>query len=107
MQKHPEWPWLKHDDLPRLTGLQRRLLTAAALRLAPGGLLIYAVCSWLPEEGVAHRDWLTESRPDLRAAEVWPAHLGTGTAGGLTATFCPHPLRWEGEGFQGFAVRRD
>ncbi|HEX7597071.1 MAG TPA: transcription antitermination factor NusB, partial [Polyangia bacterium] len=29
LQKHPEWPWLKHEDLPRLTGLQRRLLTAA------------------------------------------------------------------------------
>src|SRR5512133_1900235 len=76
LQKHPEWPWLVHDDLPRLTGLQRRLLTAAADRLAPGGLLIYAVCSWLPEEGAAHRDWLAEARPGLRPAAVWPADRG-------------------------------
>ena len=108
LQKHPEWPWLAHDDQARLTGLQRRLLQAATNRLAPGGLLIYAVCSWLPEEGLAHRDWLAEVRPDLRPAEVWPAALGAEpTASGHTARFRPHPLRWEGEGFQGFAWIRD
>lgn len=115
MQKHPEWPWLPHDDLPRLTGIQRRLLSAAANRLAPGGLLIYAVCSWLPEEGEAHRAWLAEARPDLRPAAVWPSTLGpaaeaegaaTGAEGEAIASFRPHPLRWEGEGFQGFAVTR-
>lgn len=108
LQKHPEWPWLAHDDLPRLMGIQRRLLTAAADRLAPGGLLIYAVCSWLPEEGEAHREWLAGARPDLRPAEVWPAPLGVPAPGGgaFTACFRPHPLRWEGEGFQAFAVRR-
>ncbi len=109
LQKHPEWAWLKHDDLPRLTGLQRRLLAAAADRLAPGGLLIYAVCSWLPEEGAAHREWLAQARPDLRPAEVWPAAMGAASdAGdGLTSYFRPHPMSWEGEGFQGFAVVRE
>jgi 16S rRNA (cytosine967-C5)-methyltransferase len=109
LQKHPEWPWLKHEDLPSLTGLQRRLLTAAADRLAAGGLLIYAVCSWLPEEGGSHREWLEGARPDLHLAEVWPAAMGSAqdAAGGATAFFRPHPLRWTGEGFQGFAVRRD
>jgi 16S rRNA (cytosine967-C5)-methyltransferase len=108
MQKHPEWPWLKHEDLPRLTGLQRRLLTAGAEHLAPGGLLIYAVCSWLPEEGTAHRDWLAQARPDLRPAAVWPAAMGVESqaGGSSTASFQPHPLRWSGEGFQGFAVQR-
>ncbi len=109
MQKHPEWPWLAHDELERLMGLQRRLLAAAAERLAPGGLLIYAVCSWLPEEGAAHRPWLAEARPDLHPAAVWPATLGTAeeAEGAATASFRPHPLRWEGEGFQGFALTRD
>ena len=108
LQKHPEWPWLKHEDLPRLTGIQRRLLTAATRRLAPGGLLIYAVCSWLPEECGAHREWLAEARPDLLPARVWPKALGADAEPGDEPTdfFRPHPLRWEGEGFQGFAVRR-
>jgi 16S rRNA (cytosine967-C5)-methyltransferase len=106
IQKHPEWPWLAHDELPRLTGLQRRLLAAAASRLAPGGLLIYAVCSWLPEEGEAHRQWLVQAHPGLTPAPVWPADWGTETdsSGAHTAFFRPHPLTWEGEGFQGFAV---
>jgi 16S rRNA (cytosine967-C5)-methyltransferase len=108
LQKHPEWPWLAHDDLPRLTGIQRRLLAAAAGRLSPGGLLIYAVCSWLPEEGEAHREWLAEVQPDLRPAAVWPAALGVASEadGDTTAFFRPHPGRWEGEGFQAFAVTR-
>ena len=108
LQKHPEWPWLKHDDLPRLVGLQRRLLQAAADRLAPGGLLIYAVCSWLPEEAVAHFEWIAKARPDLHPVEVWPAAMGSGrdAKGSATAFFRPHPLRWTGEGFQGFAVQR-
>ena len=109
LQKHPEWPWLKHEDLPRLTGLQRRLLSVAAERLAPGGLLIYAVCSWLPEEGVTHWDWLKQVQPNLRPAEVWPAGQGAAQDAreGLTAFFRPHPLAWEGEGFQGFALQRN
>ena len=108
LQKHPEWPWLKHEDLPRLTGLQRRLLMTAADHLAPGGLLIYAACSWLPEEGLAHREWLAQERPDLRPAEVWPAAMGAAqdAEGGVTALFRPLPLTWDGEGFQGFAVQR-
>jgi 16S rRNA (cytosine967-C5)-methyltransferase len=108
MQKHPEWPWVDHSDLPRLTGLQRRLLIAAADRLAPGGLLIYAVCSWLPEEGEAHLGWLREARPELCPAPVWPAALGVASnvSGDLTACFRPHPLHWDGEGFQGFALVR-
>ncbi|MBK9797438.1 MAG: RsmB/NOP family class I SAM-dependent RNA methyltransferase [Holophagaceae bacterium] len=108
LQKHPEWPWLKHEDLPRLTGLQRRLLAAAAQRLAPGGLLIYAVCSWLPEEGVSHLGWLEEAHPELRPAQVWPAAMGAArdTEREATALFRPHPLAWEGEGFQGFALQR-
>jgi 16S rRNA (cytosine967-C5)-methyltransferase len=108
LQKHPEWPWIKHDDQVRLSGLQRRLLTAAVARLAPGGLLIYAVCSWLPEECAAHRDWLMAAHPELHPATVWPAAMGAPAdiENGVTAFFRPHPLRWEGEGFQGFAVRR-
>jgi 16S rRNA (cytosine967-C5)-methyltransferase len=108
LQKHPEWPWLPHEELPRLEDLQRRLLGAASGRLAPGGLLIYAVCSWLPEECASHREWLAGARPDLAPAAVWPGALGAApeVEGGATAFFRPHPLRWTGEGFQAFAVRR-
>lgn len=109
LQKHPELPWLGDAlDLPRLVADQARLLGAAADRLAPGGLLIYAVCSWLPEEGAAHRAALLASRAELQPAPIWPAAFGSpaDVCDGRTAFFRPDPMTWEGEGFQAFALRR-
>jgi len=103
LQKHPELNWLGDGlDLPRLARTQRDLLASALPRLAPGGLLIYAVCSWLPEEGRAHQDWALASHPGLRAAPVWPA--GMGALPGPASFFLPDPLAWPGEGFQAFAL---
>ena len=106
LQKHPELNWLGDGlDLDRLLRTQRELLAAALTRLAPGGLLIYAVCSWLPEEGLAHRDWALASQPRLRPASIWPAALGT--QGSPSSDFRPDPLAWAGEGFQAFAFSLD
>ena len=41
---------LRPSDLPRQAARQREILTAALLRLAPGGRLIYSTCSLEPEE---------------------------------------------------------
>jgi 16S rRNA (cytosine967-C5)-methyltransferase len=102
LQKHPELNWLGDAlDLGRLVQTQRNLLEAALPRLAPGGLLIYAVCSWLPEEGLAHREQVLASQPRFRPAAIWPAAMGT--EGGPTSLFRPDPLAWAGEGFQAFA----
>jgi len=102
LQKHPELNWLGDAvDLPRLHRAQRELLGAALPRLAPGGLLIYAVCSWLPEEGQTHRDWLLATQPQLRPAAIWPEAMGA--EGGPASFFRPDPLAWAGEGFQAFA----
>ncbi len=109
LQKHPELPWLGDAlDLPRLVTEQGRLLGAAVDHLAPGGVLIYAVCSWLPEEGAAHREALLASHPDLRPAPVWPAACGAPAdiRDDRTAFFRPDPMIWEGEGFQAFAFTR-
>lgn len=102
LQKHPELNWLGDAlDLARLVQTQRGLLEAALPRLAPGGLLIYAVCSWLPEEGLAHREQVLASQPRFRPAAIWPAAMGS--EGGPTSLFRPDPLAWAGEGFQAFA----
>ncbi|MDR3669403.1 MAG: transcription antitermination factor NusB [Holophaga sp.] len=104
LQKHPELNWLGDAlDLPRLAQTQRTLLEAALPRLAPGGLLIYAVCSWLPEEGLAHRDRVLAAG-GYRPAAIWPAPMGT--EDGPTSLFRPDPLAWTGEGFQAFAFTR-
>ncbi len=104
LQKHPELTWIGDGiDRARLRAVQRDLLEAATQRLAPGGLLIYAVCSWLSEEGQDHRDWLA-GIPGWAPAAIWPE--GLGPAPGPVSFFRPDPLAWPGEGFQAFAFTR-
>jgi 16S rRNA (cytosine967-C5)-methyltransferase len=104
-RKHPELGWIGPKiDLTALVAQQRELLEAALFRLAPGGLLIYAVCSWLPEECAEHREWALRSFPEVVPVEVWPT--GMGVEPGATSFFRPNPILWDGEGFQGFALCR-
>lgn len=106
LQKHPELAWIGGGlDLRDLARRQRALLDAGLKRLAPGGLLIYAVCSWFPEEGLAHRDAALAAHPGSRPAAIWDAAFGLGEA--PSSLFLPDPLAWEGEGFQAFALTRD
>jgi 16S rRNA (cytosine967-C5)-methyltransferase len=99
LRKHPELTWTGHGiDLDRLVQAQGELLEAALARLAPGGLLLYAVCSVFPEEGRHHLDRLRAARPSLRTEACWPEALGS-------AFFRPDLLAWDGEGFQAFALR--
>jgi 16S rRNA (cytosine967-C5)-methyltransferase len=54
IRRHPDLLHLrKPRDIAALTKLQDQLLDAAASNLAPGGRLVYAVCSLQPEEGEA------------------------------------------------------
>ena len=56
-RRHPELLHLrKPKDFAAVTALQDRLLDAGAEMLAPGGRMIYAVCSLQPEEGAARID---------------------------------------------------
>ncbi len=58
--RRPEIRWrLSARAVKSLVEIQSRLLDSAARALAPGGRLVYAVCSLLPEEGEEHvRDFL-------------------------------------------------
>jgi 16S rRNA (cytosine967-C5)-methyltransferase len=52
LRRHPDIARLKGpDDIAALAALQDRLLAAAVDMIAPGGNLVYAVCSLQPEEG--------------------------------------------------------
>jgi 16S rRNA (cytosine967-C5)-methyltransferase len=53
IRRHPDLLHLrKPSDIASMTRLQDKLLDAAASFLAPGGRLVYAVCSLQPQEGV-------------------------------------------------------
>jgi 16S rRNA (cytosine967-C5)-methyltransferase len=50
-RRRPEVRWRRQpEDATELAALQRRLLLAAAERVAPGGTLTYAVCTWTAAE---------------------------------------------------------
>jgi 16S rRNA (cytosine967-C5)-methyltransferase len=52
LRRHPDAKWrLKPADVPRLAQLQRQLLDAVVPRMAPGGALVYAVCTFTRAEG--------------------------------------------------------
>ena len=52
LRRNPEIAYLKSPlDADKLVGVQDRLLDAAAEMTAPGGTLVYAVCSLDPREG--------------------------------------------------------
>ena len=71
IRRHPDIPHLKKPgDIARLAGLQDRLLDAAADMLAPGGILVYCVCSLEPEEGPERIAALLAAHPGLRREPV-------------------------------------
>ena len=75
LRRHPDAKWrLKPTDVPRLADLQRKLLDAVVPRLAPGGTLVYSVCTFTRAEGPAQVAALT-TRTDLQLVEehrTWP-----------------------------------
>jgi 16S rRNA (cytosine967-C5)-methyltransferase len=53
IRRHPELPWIKSaSDINLCEQAAGELLDAAAAMTAPGGTLVFAVCSLEPEEGV-------------------------------------------------------
>jgi 16S rRNA (cytosine967-C5)-methyltransferase len=98
IQKHPELTWIGElSHIPSLSETQASLLHAALPHISPGGLLIYSVCSWFPQEGMDHQKNILNRYSHLRPATIWSSDFGG-------STFNVKPLQWEGEGFQGFAL---
>jgi len=53
IRRHPDIKWLrKADDIEKLTLLQQQILKNIWSLLKPGGTLLYATCSILPEENI-------------------------------------------------------
>ncbi|WP_432468557.1 16S rRNA (cytosine(967)-C(5))-methyltransferase RsmB [Agarivorans sp. Z349TD_8] len=51
IRRHPDIKWLRREaDIAELVKLQQQILTALWQHLKPGGVLLYATCSVLPEE---------------------------------------------------------
>ena len=80
LRRHPEAKWrLRHDDVARMAELQARLLAALAPRVAPGGVLIYSVCTFTGREGPEQVARFLDAHPTFQReaeARTWPHRDG-------------------------------
>ncbi len=78
-RRNPDAKWrLKSERLSELVALQTRILASAARLVKPGGRLVYATCSLLPEENEGEVRAFLDSHADFAevpVAEVWSALL--------------------------------
>ena len=75
LRRHPDAKWrLQPGDVPRMAALQTQLLDAVVRRLAPGGALVYSVCTFTRAEGPLQVAALV-ARHELRVVaehHTWP-----------------------------------
>lgn len=73
LRRRPDARWRVDPGAPeRLARVQRELLEAASDLLAPGGELVYSVCTLTAEETVDHDAWLARAHPELEADRALP-----------------------------------
>ena len=83
IRRHPDIKALRRkEDIRQLAKLQQRLLDNLWPLLRPGGTLLYATCSVLPEENAAQIDAFLDRTPDAHATTphdvAWGEQSGTG-----------------------------
>jgi 16S rRNA (cytosine967-C5)-methyltransferase len=75
IRRHPDIKLLRRpEDGARFAALQRRILANCFSKLAPGGKLVYATCSVLPEENDEVVQAFLAATPAARGLP-WPPHL--------------------------------
>lgn len=104
-RRNPDGRWtLAPDDLAELLPKQAAILDAAARLVKPGGRLVYATCSVLPDENERQIDAFLAAHPDfavLPVADLWPEAVHTEPPAGIGQS--PYlrlsPLRHGTDGF--------
>lgn len=96
IRKKPDIRRKRADDLFALPVAQNAILENAAQYVKPGGVLVYATCTILPEENQQVTDAFLGTHPDFsRESFVLPMPLGEAAEGQLT--LWPH--RHDTDGF--------
>jgi 16S rRNA (cytosine967-C5)-methyltransferase len=109
LRRHPDVARLKKpEDIAALATTQSALLDAAAAMVAPGGTLIYCVCSLEPQEGPAQVDGFLARTETFARAPVTAEEVG-----GLNELLAPNgdvrtlPCHLAGQGgMDGFYIAR-
>lgn len=91
IRRHPDIKWLRRDaDIKELAKLQSDILDAIWPRLKPGGTMLYATCSVLPEENSEQIAAFLARTPDAGLQQT-----GSSTQPGIQNL----PAADEGDGF--------
>lgn len=112
IRRHPELPWIKAAaDIAACTDAAAELLESAASMVKIEGLLVFAVCSLEPEEGVEQVAHFVRRHPEFERVPVVPEEVyGLAEcldAGGDLRTLPCHLGERDGmDGFYGARLRR-
>ncbi len=106
LRRHPDIMWSKgFSDIATMARMQRQLLDKSAAFVAPGGRLVYAVCSMEPEEGPAVVDGFLAANPAFSRLPVRPDETGFACTEAGDLRTHPALLADEG-GLDGFYIAR-
>ncbi len=112
IRRHPELPWIKSaSDVTLVAGASAELLDRAAELTAPGGLLVFAVCSLEPEEGPEQVAQFLDvhlefAREPLAAADVFGHAEFIDASGDLRTLPCHLAEQGGMDGFYAARLRR-
>jgi len=112
IRRHPDLPWIKAAaDVSACAGTASELLDAAAAMVAEGGILVFAVCSLEPEEGVeqvAHflRRHAEFRREPVDSSEVFGLNELVSREGDLRTLPCHLSKQGGMDGFYAARLRR-
>jgi 16S rRNA (cytosine967-C5)-methyltransferase len=74
LRRHPESKWRRGDaEVAELARLQAALLDGLSAHVAPGGVLVYSVCTFTEEEGPAQVRRFLAAHPEFQLAPPPPA----------------------------------
>mgnify|MGYP000004589152 FL=1 len=70
LRRNPDLKWRQGEEqIAELTELQAKILEAAAPLVRPGGVLVYATCSLLPQENTLIQQAFTEAHPEFEVVD--------------------------------------
>lgn len=73
LRRNPDIKWRFHaPNIDHYVQIQREILERAAKCVAPGGRLVYATCSLLPQENQDQVTWFLQQHPHFELMEVNP-----------------------------------
>jgi 16S rRNA (cytosine967-C5)-methyltransferase len=104
LRRHPEAKWTRTPaDVTTLAELQAALLNALAPRVRPGGLLVYAVCTFTEEEGPAQLEHFLRTHRDFQVESAGVADAALTPLAAADGTLRTWPHREDADAF--YAVR--